>query len=1060
MEKGNELDNIQENLYSRQIGTYGEEAMKKILQLKILILGVKGIGIEIAKNIILTGPERVVIYDPDIVELKDLGTNFYLKEEDINKNRIDYSCLKSLTELNQYTQVDVLNLRNSNELYIELPKNNFDIIIQTEIKPLNEIILLNEYCRKKNIKFIYGTALGLSGFIFCDFGKEHTILDQNGIEPQKFLCKNITNSEKGLVTIEYENDNPFNLDTDDYIIFKNVKGMIELNDNKPRKITLLEDNMFSIEDDTLHYHKFGGNGDVYEYKASVKKQYISFQESINLPFNKKKIEDNFTEQQEIKLHKNKLYLSLFLAISEYLDNKNNSIKDLNNDVKITIISKNAEIKFKNMIQHEAMIGFNYEEYEDNEIQHFDMEIAYNIIKFSQYKIAPICSIIGGYISQEIIKVTGKYIPINQWMFFDLYDYKHKYGIINNIKKLNSRYYDQISIFGDIIQEKIEKQKIFVSGAGAVGCELLKNAALIGLSTDKDGLLTITDYDNIENSNLNRQFLFNRKNVNQSKSIVACESIKKMNKNINCTALHKKVCEETENYFNEKFWKNQDIIISAVDDDKARLYLNNKCFKYNKILLNVGTSGVRAKANIVIPKVTYPLPINTNNNKKELNMCTVKKFPSKIEHCVKWSNDLFDYLFSEKIKIYNKFIMNKNQFLEELLKEPDDVFIDKYKIIKTIVDIVSIKDEESKNYKILELSIYYFYLLYTKSIENLLLIYPPDRIDDGILFWSGSRKKPYPFKSIDINDKMTKQFLYSFCFIFSNCLKKSFKIKLFEDNIKLNKLIQDIFKVFEMSNNQIIINDEKEKKIKMNEIIKEINLNNTINGIINEEIFEKDGLTNNHIEFIQSSANLRARNYSIDEESKNKILMISGKIIASVPTSTASVVGYLSLQLINLMYTRDIENVLKNSYLHLGLNIFDLIPQEKYEENEIEEKKKEIEERKTNYPELIIKGSKTCKEFLEYMKNDQNLEVIHFEINNKILYDKRVTKDPVKIKKEFERSQKKIEDLYYEQLQKTNNINEISSNKELMIKIHCRTKNEENNIIENIYDFPLIKYLLD
>lgn len=40
------------NLYSRQIGTYGIDTMKKILNMKILILGLRGLGIEIAKNII------------------------------------------------------------------------------------------------------------------------------------------------------------------------------------------------------------------------------------------------------------------------------------------------------------------------------------------------------------------------------------------------------------------------------------------------------------------------------------------------------------------------------------------------------------------------------------------------------------------------------------------------------------------------------------------------------------------------------------------------------------------------------------------------------------------------------------------------------------------------------------------------------------------------------------------------------------------------------------------------------------------------------------------------
>lgn len=45
------------------------------------------------------------------------------------------------------------------------------------------------------------------------------------------------------------------------------------------------------------------------------------------------------------------------------------------------------------------------------------------------------------------------------------------------------------------------------GAGAIGCELLKNFAMIGLGTGVQGKIVLTDPDHIENSNLNRQFLF-------------------------------------------------------------------------------------------------------------------------------------------------------------------------------------------------------------------------------------------------------------------------------------------------------------------------------------------------------------------------------------------------------------------------------------------------------------------------------------------------------------------------------------------------------------------------
>lgn len=55
---------IDTNLYSRQIGTFGLETMGKLIKMNVLIIGCRGLGVEIAKNLILAGPKSVQIYDP------------------------------------------------------------------------------------------------------------------------------------------------------------------------------------------------------------------------------------------------------------------------------------------------------------------------------------------------------------------------------------------------------------------------------------------------------------------------------------------------------------------------------------------------------------------------------------------------------------------------------------------------------------------------------------------------------------------------------------------------------------------------------------------------------------------------------------------------------------------------------------------------------------------------------------------------------------------------------------------------------------------------------------
>lgn len=87
------------DLYSRQIGAYGLELMGKLVQLRVLIVGATGAGVECAKNLILAGPKAVTIHDDGLVEACHLGTNFYLHSDDIGKNRAQ-ACIGQLSTLN------------------------------------------------------------------------------------------------------------------------------------------------------------------------------------------------------------------------------------------------------------------------------------------------------------------------------------------------------------------------------------------------------------------------------------------------------------------------------------------------------------------------------------------------------------------------------------------------------------------------------------------------------------------------------------------------------------------------------------------------------------------------------------------------------------------------------------------------------------------------------------------------------------------------------------------------------------------------------------------------
>jgi ubiquitin-activating enzyme E1 len=78
-------DEEMNNFYNRSLLNFGVDTMNKLSSMKILIIGMRGLGIETAKNIILSGVKQVDIFDSNIVKITDLGSNFFLSELDVNK---------------------------------------------------------------------------------------------------------------------------------------------------------------------------------------------------------------------------------------------------------------------------------------------------------------------------------------------------------------------------------------------------------------------------------------------------------------------------------------------------------------------------------------------------------------------------------------------------------------------------------------------------------------------------------------------------------------------------------------------------------------------------------------------------------------------------------------------------------------------------------------------------------------------------------------------------------------------------------------------------------------
>ena len=162
---------------------------------------------------------------------------------------------------------------------------------------------------------------------------------------------------------------------------------------------------------------------------------------------------------------------------------------------------------------------------------------------------------GGIVGQEILKAcSGKFHPIKQWYYFDAVETLAESPLPEeDVTPIGGRYDGQIMVYGKAAQAKLEALKVFVVGAGAIGCEMLKNFAIMGIGCGPQGAVHVTDMDHIEKSNLSRQFLFRNSDINQPKSVVACRAAKKINPSLNVKPYENKVGPETEAVFDDSFF---------------------------------------------------------------------------------------------------------------------------------------------------------------------------------------------------------------------------------------------------------------------------------------------------------------------------------------------------------------------------------------------------------------------------------------------------------------------------------------------------------------------------
>ncbi|XP_025089996.1 SUMO-activating enzyme subunit 1-like [Pomacea canaliculata] len=204
-------ENITEDeaaLYDRQIRLWGLDAQKRLRAASILLIGLRGLGAEIAKNIVLAGVKSLTLLDSTKADEDDTASQFLIPHSEIGQNRAQAS-LERTQQLNPMVRVtvDTESIDDKDDSFIA----SFDVVCATGCG-VSTLMRLDAVCRSHGVKFYAGDVFGYYGFMFADLGTHHYAEDiikprvvpkmdanEDGEEP---VAKKIKGEELETVTVK------------------------------------------------------------------------------------------------------------------------------------------------------------------------------------------------------------------------------------------------------------------------------------------------------------------------------------------------------------------------------------------------------------------------------------------------------------------------------------------------------------------------------------------------------------------------------------------------------------------------------------------------------------------------------------------------------------------------------------------------------------------------------------------------------------------------------------------------------------------------------------------
>ena len=405
------------------------------------------------------------------------------------------ACVGRLSELNSYVQVSRIS---GNPWELDLTGYSVVVCCSDSIT-LSKQILLNKRCREQKIGFIAADCFGLAGHVFVDFGPNFTCFDRDGEEVRSSIIAGITKDADGI-TVFTHNDKRHGFNDGDHVMFREVQGMTELNDNsKHYEIKVTGPYSFKIACDPSALSAYSREGIVTQVKKPLDISFISLEESQSNPVPPGT--DCLPVWDLGKFGRAEQLHVAMAALRQFTEEHGNTLPALRDEAAVARVLAMANSMKSSLVDS------------------VEEDVVRKLVSLAACEFGPMIAFMGGVVAQEVVKYTGKFHPLHQSLYFDMFevatDFHSPLSGNFDVSKVPGRYHDLAAIVGIDAMNKLHKANLFLVGSGALGCEFLKAFALAGIATrSAHGSVTVTDMDRIEVSNLNRQFLFRSHHVGE------------------------------------------------------------------------------------------------------------------------------------------------------------------------------------------------------------------------------------------------------------------------------------------------------------------------------------------------------------------------------------------------------------------------------------------------------------------------------------------------------------------------------------------------------------------